>query len=263
MALFLGNVPESIHVSTATGLRELGHQLNVSRRFIRFFRFLDTFRAGWLIWTGQVNGGVDIYLDVVSKTCFGLFGMLETMTLLELIPVDNLRIFSHETYKEIDHQAQLLWFAGLYTSVLVSGFRLFRLFTSQPVRIASETISASTGDNPAEIAEADKELPEKSGAYEKTPEADLGEERERLKGIVAKRKEERRTWLQDVSAQATLLGRGALSDALDMVLPGTSLGWVQVQPGLVSSAMFLTTLTTGMAVWERVGRDLQAKKQRV
>ncbi|KAF5010885.1 hypothetical protein FDECE_2979 [Fusarium decemcellulare] len=262
LALWLPNAPESVQVSSATALGQLRGQLNVSRRFIRFFRFLDTFRAGWVVYVAE-NKGLDDWLDVVSKTCFGIFGMMETLTLLDLCGIDNLRIFTEEKYQEIDYQSQLFWFAGLYTSVLVSGIRVYRLFSTRPGSVSAESVSTSSTENTAELVSAEKELSEKAGAVtesEKTSEDDLNKERQRLKGIVTKRKEERRAWLQMLGREGTVLGRSIISDGLDMILPGTTVGWVKVEPGLVSMVMFFTTLTTGMAVWERVGQKLQKNK---
>ncbi|KAF4976314.1 hypothetical protein FZEAL_6999 [Fusarium zealandicum] len=259
LAFCLPDRPESVQVSSATGLGELRGQLNVSRRFIRFFRFLDTFRAGWAVYVAAGDKGLDGWLEVVSKTCFGMFGMMETFTLLDLCGIESLRVFSHEKYREIDYQSQLFWFAGLYTSILVSSIRVYRLFSDRPASVPAESVGTDSTENTAELVSAEKELAEKTGAA--TEKTDLDEERERLKGIVSKRKEERRAWLQKINRQGVVLGRAILSDVFDMLLPSSTLGWVQVEPGLVSLAMFFTTLTTGMAVWERVGQDLLKKKQ--
>lgn len=235
-------------------------QLNVSRRFIRLFRFLDTFRAGWDVYVAPGDKGLDGWLEVVSKTCFGIFGMMETATLLDLCGIDNLRLFSREKYDEIDYQSQLFWFAGLYTSILVSGIRVLRLFSTRP---AAESVGRIPTEKADEIISAEKELSEKSDAArdgdENKSKDDLDKERERLKTIVTKRKAERRAWLQKIGREGFVLARSLFSDTLDMLLPTTTVGWVKVDPGVVSLVMFLTTLSTGMAVWENVGRRLQKK----
>ncbi|KAF5662067.1 hypothetical protein FHETE_8172 [Fusarium heterosporum] len=245
-------------VSSTASLRSLGGQINVSRRFIRFFRFLDTFRAGWTVYVAQGDKSLDAWLEIVSKTCFGMFGMMETMTLLDLCGIDNLRVFSPEKLEEIDYQSQLFWFAGLYTSVLVSAIRLLRLLSSTPASITRENVSTGSTENTAELASAEKEI---AGLSEKTSKEELDDERKRLKDIVTKRKAERGAWMRKVSSDGYVLARALVSDLLDMLLPTTTVGWVKLEPGLVSLAMFFTTLTTGAAVWERVGRDLQRQKQ--
>ncbi|CAJ0548908.1 Ff.00g025210.m01.CDS01 [Fusarium sp. VM40] len=245
-------------VSSTASLRSLGGQINVSRRFIRFFRFLDTFRAGWAAYVAQGDKGLDVWLEIVSKTCFGMFGMMETMTLLDLCGIDNLRVFSPEKLKEIDYQSQLFWFAGLYTSVLVTVIRLYRLLASTPASVTRESVSTSSTENTAELVSAEKEI---SGLSEKTSKEELDQDRKRLKGIVTKRKAERRAWLQKIGNDGFVLVRALVSDLLDMLLPTTTVGWVKLEPGLVSLAMFFTTLTTGSAVWEKVGRELQRREQ--
>ncbi|RSL53283.1 hypothetical protein CEP53_007809 [Fusarium sp. AF-6] len=263
LALFLPGASEKVQISKATGLGVLRGQLNVSRRFIRFFRFLDTLRVGWNLYVATGDKGLDGWLEVVSRTCFGIFGMMETMTLLDLCGIENLRIFSKEKYDEIDYQSQLFWFAGLYTSILVSIIRIFRLFSTRPAVVPAESVSRIPTENADEIISAEKELSEKSDATkdggETKSKGDLDKERERLKNIVTKRKAERRAWLQNLSREGFVLARSLFSDTLDMILPTTTVGWVKVDPGVVSLVMFLTTLSTGMAVWENVGRRLQKK----
>ncbi|KAM5350525.1 hypothetical protein ACJ41O_007030 [Fusarium nematophilum] len=260
LALWVPNAVEA--ASSVTALGALRGQLNISRRFIRFFRFLDTFRAGWLVYVSE-DKGLDGWLDVVSKTCLGMFGMMETLTLLDLCGYEGLRFFTEEKYKEIDYQMQLFWFAGLYTSVLASGIRVYRLLSTKPASLTSENASTSSVENTDGLVSAENELSEKKADDNKTEDEkdDLNKERERLKGIVAKRKEERRVWLQRIGKEGAVLGRSIISDALDMILPGTAVGWVHTGPGLVGMVMFFTTLTTGMAVWEKVGQGLQKKKQ--
>ncbi|KAF5024804.1 hypothetical protein F66182_3120 [Fusarium sp. NRRL 66182] len=245
-------------VSSTTPLRKLGGQINLSRRFIRFFRFLDTFRAGWLVYVSEGDKPFDAWLDVISKTCFGIFGMMETLTLLDLCGIDGLRVFGEETFKEVDYQAQLFWFAGLYTSVLVTIAKLYRLLNTSPASVSSETVATKSADNTAELSSAEKEASELS---ETSSKQELDKERERLKGIVAKRKAERRAWMQKLGDEGFVLLRSLVSDLLDMLLPTTTVGWVQLEPGLVSLAMFFTTITTGSAVWEKVGRELLQKQK--
>ncbi|KAI1062469.1 hypothetical protein LB506_006135 [Fusarium annulatum] len=245
-------------VPSTLSLRALGGQINVSRRFIRFFRFLDTFRAGWLVYVAQGDKSIDMWLDIISKTCFGMFGMMETLTLLDLCGIENLRVFSAEKFQEIDYQSQLFWFAGLYTSVLVTVIRLYRLVAGTPASVKRETVSISSTEKPAELITAEKETAVLS---EKMTKDDLDKERERLKSIVNKRKTERRAWIKKFKREGYVLLRALVSDLLDMLLPTTTIGWVKLEPGLVSLAMFITTFTTGQAVWERVGQNLQRQKQ--
>ena len=185
-------------VSSPAPLGVLGGQINVSRRFIRFFRFLDSFQAGWKAFVSQGNKGLDGWLEIVSKTCFGMFGMMETMTLLDLCGIENLRIFSVEKFAEIEYQGQLFWFAGLYTSIMVSIIRLFRLLFSPPAAVTKESVSTASTEDTAELVTAEKEA--SFTLSEKSSKEELDKERKRLKGIIAKRKAERGAYMQKLRA---------------------------------------------------------------
>lgn len=47
-----------------------------------------------------------------------------------------------------------------------------------------------------------------------------------------------------------------LAEMLDMVIPASTLSWVDVDARLVGIAMFCSTVLTGIAVWDRCGRQL-------
>jgi hypothetical protein len=211
----------------AVGLSTLRGQLNVSRRFIRLFRFMDTLNAGFNAYVAP-DKNLEVWLDVVSKTCLGLFGMTETLTLVDLLGIPGLEVFGPERSREIDAQSQYLWFFGLATSVTISLIKLSKVNVppaveeEKPVKTVSEKVD------------------EKKGTVEKA--AKDAEEKKRLKEVAAKKK---------------VLLRGIVSDIVDMLLPGSAIGWVKVSGASVSSAMFFTTLTTGWAAWDRIGARLQ------
>ncbi|KPM34755.1 hypothetical protein AK830_g11826 [Neonectria ditissima] len=226
------NSPPVIQAAKATGLATVRGQLNVSRRFIRLFRFLDTLKAGWEPYVGVEEKSLEVWLGIISKTSLGLFGMTETMTLVDLMGIDSLQVFGPVRSKEIDAQAQYFWFVGLAASVLASIIKLNGIDASVPSEDAAKTAVAEK-DGPEEDAE--KETPEKSAA-----EAEKEKQRQRA-----------------VSAKKKVLVRGLVSDTVDMLLPGSAIGLVNITPGQVSAAMFFTTLTTGWAAWDRTGAKLQ------
>ncbi|KAH7013316.1 peroxisomal biogenesis factor 11 [Ilyonectria destructans] len=230
LATLLPNTSEVAQAVKATGLAAVRGQINVSRRFIRLFRFMDTFKAGWVLYVAEEKN-LEVWLSIISKTSLGLFGMTETLTLLDLLGIDSLQIFGPIQSKEIDSQSQYLWFGGLAASVLVSLIKLYRLNSSVPVEDPTKT---STTEKDATKKDAKKEASEKSAEAEKQKQRQ-----------------------QETSAKKVVLVRGIISDAVDMLLPGSAIGWVNITAGQVSSAMFFTTLTTGWAAWERIGEKLQ------
>ncbi|KAK7414620.1 hypothetical protein QQX98_006557 [Neonectria punicea] len=231
------NSPEVIHAAKATGLAAVRTQLNVTRRFIRLFRFMDTLKAGWVMYVGVEEKNLETWLSIISKTSLGLFGMTETMTLVDLMGIDSLQVFGPIRSKEIDAQAQYFWFVGLAASVLVSIIKLNGIDASVPSEDATKTNIAEKDAPKKDTSDKDakKETPEKSA-----PETEKEKQRQ-----------------QEVSAKKKLLVRGIVSDTIDMLLPGSAIGLVNITPGQVSTAMFFTTLTTGWAAWERTGAKLQ------
>ena len=239
----------------------LRHQLNVSRRFIRLFRFLDSFQAGYVLYAAPKDKSIETWLVILSKTFLGIYGFLETATMLDVLGIEYLSVFGEAKSKELNSQAQVFWFVALYASVVSCGIKLFQLFAYRPVPKTGE--GYGTGEKPGEkAAESEKvESKEKPLISEKELSQDeqLKNEQERLRGVVAKRKQERRVWIRDFSAQASSLGKKMISDSLDMLLPASGAGWVNVHGGYVGLAMFCTTIITGLDVWHKIGKDLNKK----
>lgn len=75
-----------------------------------------------------------------------------------------------------------------------------------------------------------------------------------------KREKVTREWAKQVSGLVWKLGRAATANALDVVLPGVTVGWIKAEPGTVGVAMLVTTVLTSMDVWERCGREVRGVK---
>ncbi|CAM1505691.1 Fc.00g113280.m01.CDS01 [Cosmosporella sp. VM-42] len=257
--LLPSTTPKSLTSSTHA-LTALRSQINVSRRFIRLFRFLDTFHAGWLLYVAEEKS-LETWLDIVGKTCLGVYGFLESATMLDVLGIQGLNVWGVERSREMNLQSQVFWFSALYCSVVGSGIKLFKVFAHQAVPKNGE--GYGTGEKPGQKpSETEKLKPKETPLVsdkELSQEDELKEERERLKGVVAKRKAERRAWIREVSTQVTSLGKKMLSDTIDMILPTAGAGWINVHPGVVGIAMFTTTIITGLDVWHRCGRDLAKK----
>ncbi|KAK0641034.1 peroxisomal biogenesis factor 11 [Cercophora newfieldiana] len=52
--------------------------------------------------------------------------------------------------------------------------------------------------------------------------------------------------------------RRMIADALDIAVPGAVVGWAPASPGTVGLLMLVSTWLTGLEVWERCGRELDA-----
>lgn len=253
--------PASVHASTATSLLELQSRLNLTRRAIRLFWFLGSFQAGWTLYVadsapsssgGGSSGGVgkplETWLDIIAASCFGMFGLVESATLVDLARVPGVALLGLGEARRLDAQAQTLWFVALYASALSSGVKLLRLLAHKPVPQTGE------GFGVADAANGDEGDGNAKG--EKTGSMTTAEQR----ALAKKRKDERKEWMKEVNAKTGALVMKLLADVLDLVIPASSLGWVKVHVGVIGIAMFCSTILTGAAVWNRCAKQLLQKK---
>ncbi|KND88677.1 hypothetical protein TOPH_06772 [Tolypocladium ophioglossoides CBS 100239] len=244
----LPSYPPSVHVSTETSLRQLQSHLNLTRRTIRLFWFLGSFQSSWALYTAPAPDGkfIETWLDVLAQSAFGMFGLMESATLLDLARVDGVALFGADKAVRLDAEAQVLWLVALYASALGSGIRLLRLFACRPVPQTGEGFGT---------------------ALEKEPGAAPGDEAEKervkMKELAQRRKEERKTWLKEFNDKAGALGMKLLAEMLDLVIPATSIGWIKVDVGFVGVVMFCSTVLTGMAVWAKCGKQLQKRSAEI
>ncbi|PNY28799.1 Uncharacterized protein TCAP_01279 [Tolypocladium capitatum] len=240
--ILLSSYPPSVHVSMKTSLQQLQSHLNLTRRTIRLFWFLSSFQSSWTLYTAFSPDGkfIETWLDVLAKSAFGMFGLMESATLLDLARVDGVALFGADEAVRLDTEAQVLWLVALYASALASGVRLLRLFAYRPVPQAGEGFGTVLEKEPGVAAVGEVE-----------------EERATIKELSQRRKEERKAWLKEVNDEAGALGMKLLAEMLDMVIPAARIGWIKVDVGFVGVAMFCSTVLTGKAVWERCGKQLQ------
>ncbi|CAH0015072.1 unnamed protein product [Clonostachys rhizophaga] len=241
--------PVSVHMATETCLKQLQGTLNVTRRTFRLFRFLETFNASYALYLTETKT-IETWLDVASKSALATFGMLESVTLPDLLGVDHLEFFGPAQTTKINVDAQIFWFIGLYTSAISTAIKLVRILAYSPVPQTGEGFG--TG----------KDSKEKSGGSEKeeSKEEKIENEKKLLKEAAEKRKEERKEWAKKVSKETSLLGQKFLADVLDLIIPASVMGWVQVHTGIIGIAMFTTSVLTGLDAWRRVGRDLERRQ---
>ncbi|KAK3900892.1 peroxisomal biogenesis factor 11 [Staphylotrichum tortipilum] len=55
--------------------------------------------------------------------------------------------------------------------------------------------------------------------------------------------------------------RRMVADVLDLAIPGSVVGWVRLSPEMVGWCMLVSTILTGLEVWERCGREVAAAKE--
>ncbi|KAK2049827.1 hypothetical protein LZ31DRAFT_456324, partial [Colletotrichum somersetense] len=261
-------------------LGPLKNHLNLTRRFIRLFWFLNSFGTSYNLVSpapphgGSRDGGgavvgLETWLDIVRFTLLGLYGGIESLTLPDLLGVPQLEVFGAERTRALNLEAQRFWLLALASGVLANLARMLKAFAHAPVpqhghgygtgeqaqQQQQQQQQQKAGDAVGEKAGGDGD-----GDGDGEEKLDWQAERARLRAVVAKRREERKRWRRNVATQVRSLGRKVVADSLDCLIPGAVLGWVNVQPGIVGVAMLITTFLTGRDIWERCGAAVEAKR---
>ncbi|KAI1777505.1 peroxisomal biogenesis factor 11 [Hypoxylon cercidicola] len=253
-------------LATRTVLAALNQRLGLARRYFRVFRFLESFHAAQKLYSRLSSSPssspgsrrpawvqVEPWLDMSARTFNGLYLLLETTTTVDALAVPGLRVWTPQQERRVAVEAQRFWLFALACGVLYNLLEILNVLAYTPVP------AAGSGFGVDQPQGGEKEQDEQLSEKEKSAD-DLKKEQQRLRAIVNARKEQRRLWRRQVRGKISKLGRGALANALDTVLPGSAIGWLKVEPGTVSIAMFVTTILTGMDVWERCGREVLAGK---
>ncbi|KAI1380428.1 peroxisomal biogenesis factor 11 [Hypoxylon crocopeplum] len=248
--------------TTRITLKALNQRLGLARRYFRLFRFLDSFNAAQKIYSRlsspesrrgpprPVWVQVEPWLDVFARTFNGMYLLLEASTIVDTLQVPGLAIWTSEWNRSITVEGQRFWLFSLVCGLLYNLLEMLNVLAYTSVPATGDGFGVGKPEGPG--SETEKTDPNEKAAD------DLKKEQDRLRAIVKNRKEQRRLWRREVSAKISKLGRGAMANALDIVLPGSVVGWINVEPGTVSLAMFVTTILTGMEAWERCGREVAA-----
>ncbi|KAL2127380.1 hypothetical protein VTI74DRAFT_10829 [Chaetomium olivicolor] len=233
----------ALYVSSLQALRrKLGHM----RQVFRLFRFLDSFSAAWAAWDalqatpaegggdgGDGSGGdfwvgamtrVEKWADLGAKAFTGMYMLLESAAFVDVVlaeQVAGLRVWGEERAAEMAMDGQKFWFLGLVCAA-VAGYSRWKL-----------------------LAWKGREL---NG--DRRREGDKGRQEE---------KESERE-MEENSKKANKVYRRLMADMMDLPVPGTVVGWMSLAPAKVGGFMLVSTVLTGMEVWERCGREVAAAK---
>ncbi|RDA87872.1 hypothetical protein CP532_2999 [Ophiocordyceps camponoti-leonardi (nom. inval.)] len=203
----------------ASPLRQLQWRLNLTRRTLRLFWFLGTFEAT------EARFGSDGYLGVLAQAALGVFGLVESVTLLDLVAVDGVAIWGVDEAWRLDREAQVLWLFGLCLDALTCALRL-------------RSMSSSVDEDAPSVEEKEKE-----------------KEKKKKTEMTTKKKERKSPMPTDGNKKAELTSR-LVADLLDALIPASSIGYVSIDDGLVGIAMVCSTLITATTVWSRCRRHL-------
>jgi hypothetical protein len=233
------NQLETRRISLDRGLSALKGRLGLVRRFFRLFRFLDAFANSYNIFLllappkqAASNESESLYLeralDATAAAFNGGYLFLETITIVDALGIPDIAIWGVEGENALKIESQRCWFFALVAGALANFLRLRRnLRQRRAHRVTqSEEVPDSTGTS--------------EGQEKQNPQQD---------GTMAR-----------LNAERTRILRKMLACCLDLALPGSVIGWVAASPGTVGALMFVTSILTGLEVWERCGREV-AKPQ--
>lgn len=211
---------------TAAGLNALRLQLNLVRRFTRAFRFLENFvvvRRFFAESAAAPPPSTEDYLDMASRAHNGMYLLLEVLGTLDACGIPGVGLWSPATAARLNLEAQRMWFLALACGACAGALRLVNLYALAPV---PETAEGFGGGEKTKTKEK-----KSKGGLEKARAARAAERKGRVFTVARK----------------------LLADVVDMALPGSVVGWVDLSPGPVGVAMLCTTVLTSWAFWERCG----------
>lgn len=285
----LGNQHVWVEPRTAgvAALSQLRGTVALARRFFRIFRFLESFRAAHVIYTsfyvsplpttstgsvgqepaatvakGNKSGDgaedtpkpahscsnpncrnhrpakpssgapTEAWLDIFSRTFNGMYLLLEALTLIDALSLPGFALFGGHWFPILHVEAQRFWLFALVCGIGSGFLKLFKLVACGPAPHTGEGYRLSGGKDEKEMAEWERQ-------------------RERMRKMVWARKEGRRVWKMEIQTRGYIIARRCVADLLDLVVPGSVVGWVKVAPGTVGACMVVSTWLTGLEIWER------------
>ncbi|KAI3324331.1 hypothetical protein HD806DRAFT_494759 [Xylariaceae sp. AK1471] len=269
-------------------------RLALARRYFRLFRFLESFNAAQKLYVSlslsppttdnQKQGQekergsppprrtqADVWLDVFGRTFNGMYLLLEAATVLDAQKIPGLALWGPELERTLTIEGQRFWLFSLVCGVFSGLVKIFKVLAYTPIPVPTSTSTSSAGHvgsangsgGEKEKEDPDEKADEDGGAKEYDEENwDLKKEQARLRRVVENHKLGRMAWRREVRSRISALGRRVVSDALDITLPGSVVGWVNVDTGTVGLAMFVTTVLTSIEIWERCGREVAGNNKK-
>ncbi|KAI1109313.1 hypothetical protein F5Y14DRAFT_31579 [Nemania sp. NC0429] len=271
LILLIIPVQSSVTTLNRAVLLVLQQRIDLARRYLRVFRFLDTFQQAQRLFhqhvvtsppppgtsltkapnptpaseessgtpytpSSQRRARTEEWLDLLGRSFNGMYLLVETSTIVDYMQVDGLHVWGAEGKIVVNAEAQRFWLFTLVCGVLAGIVRISRLLAAED-ETPRESTNMTTGDDDA------GEPTEKGSSGRPRGKEEEEEERQRHKSKTLKR-----------------LVRGVVTNAIDIVLPAVVIGWLHVGPGVVALAMFATTLSTSVDIWKRCGREITGRK---
>ncbi|KAG6008894.1 hypothetical protein E4U21_003706 [Claviceps maximensis] len=241
--MLLPTQTKDVHQRSELAMLELSARLNLTRRSLRLFWCLGSFQSSFSAFaSGPSEKSIDTWLSITADSLFGLFGLLESLTLPDLLQTRHFSVLGHAEAVKLDQQAQGLWLAALSCAILSSAVRLAREMSAR--RAAPRAQGCVSG----------AEGKEKDVNTTTTTTHDGG-----VRGVGA-RKRDHEALDKARGCKISGLARKLAAEMLDIVIPAWSTGLADIELGTVAVAMFWSTVLTSYAVWERCGLVIDGKR---
>ncbi|PGH08135.1 hypothetical protein GX51_01288 [Blastomyces parvus] len=196
--------------------------LALSRRYFRYFQFIDCFERAWAIFSGQdtvaASGYVLRTMAVGEWSCLGGYILLEAFTIL-----DALNIYPSPLAEQVLLESYKFWFYSMVFAIVGIIWQLF-------VPVSSPKTQQTKSNN---VKQAD----EKKGS-ERVTEKTSDEANAAAAG--------------NTNTNTTRLLTELVALGCDILIPIQSLGWLDVDDLTVGSAAVVSTLLMGKYKWAKV-----------
>ncbi|RYP10597.1 hypothetical protein DL764_000567 [Monosporascus ibericus] len=258
--------------STHAILLALRQRFALARRFLRLFRFLESFSAAQKLYVsiastaaegpgdskaprrlGDPGVDAEVWLDIFGRTFNGMYLLLEASTIVDALEIDGLAVWAPQTGRRVSVEAQRFWLFALVCGLLAGLARIVKVLAYAPVPSAGEDYSRGMLDESREISRA---VPAGQEGKSKTEKDLKNQKPANLRQVVEERRKAWEMGRRESQAKVRGLTCSVMANALDIALPGTAVGWLDLETGTVGVAMFITSILTGWDVWERCGREV-------
>lgn len=191
---------------------------------------------------------------MLGRTCLGLYGMLESVTLLDLLEVDQLEIFGAEQTDNLNYQAQVFWLIALCISLCRSSIALLRCLGNQAAPHAS-----SNHDSKENVPSEKSEHQEGDGPLMKNGNGSASEPpgANQQKGYGDQMALKSRATESNEAVPSLILK--LVADTMDVLLPATAVGLVEIHSAVIALAMIISTAITANDVWARCGKNMRSR----
>ncbi|CRG90882.1 hypothetical protein PISL3812_07928 [Talaromyces islandicus] len=119
-SIFVSYIPNAVY---AVGCASARNQVALARRYLRFFKFIESFNASYAAWKVPAPTGTDSIrkMVVVAKwSVLGVYYAMEDLTILDAMGV-WVTPWAKDTFVECNKW----WFYGIALSLIASTFSLF------------------------------------------------------------------------------------------------------------------------------------------